>query len=147
MGSVISWIDCPYCKSPDCFSDFYYKSGEEITACSECGYYHEISIKRNKEGKAILKDGQPKFVTYSISKPFGSYRLVVKEGVGAQIGSFKSKKEYNEFKEKVKEHSSEIEELTISRYVNGKIVKDVLIDVNPTVDSAGFTFEDNFNLN
>ena len=53
MGSVIDYIECPRCGQPNCFNDYYYKTGEEFTNCPDCGYYVSIVIKDSSKEKKI----------------------------------------------------------------------------------------------
>lgn len=55
MGSVQSNIECPQCKNPHAMEDLYYKSDEVYVFCDNCGYHYERTIRRNNDGKLILK--------------------------------------------------------------------------------------------
>ena len=54
----------------------------------------------------------------------------------------KNEEQYNEFKLQL-EGDVEIEFCSVSRFVDGEIKVEMLIDNGPKVDSAGFTQEDN----
>ena len=56
---------------------------------------------------------------------------------------FETQFDYNEFKLHLID-DVEIELCTVSRFVDGEIKVETLIDNGPKVDSAGFTQEDNF---
>ena len=149
MGSVIDFIECPNCKQ-EAYSDFYYKTGEQYVSCSSCGYNHSHYWKRNEEGKFETLDGTDNYhfdnlimVEEELKNPYGVYRLKTYQSPAFQIGSFENEFQYNEFKLYLNE-DVEIESCTISRFVDGEIKVESLIDNGPKVDSAGFTHEDNF---
>ena len=150
MGSVIDNIECPNCKQ-EAFSDFYYKTGEEYINCNNCGYHYSQSYKRDNEGKLVTKDGTDNYKfdnlimeVSELKNPFGSYRLKVYHSIATQCGVFENEEQYNEFKESIQE-DVELEFCSVSRFVDGEIKVEVLIDNGPEVDSSGFTHEDNFN--
>lgn len=147
MGSVIDNIECPNCKH-EAFSDFYYKTGEQYVNCNNCGYNFSQYFKRNDDGKFVTKDGTNDYnfdnlvvVTNELKNPYGSYRIKVYESVATQCGSFENEEQYNEFKESIKDND-EIEYSSVSRFVDGEIVVEMVIDNGPKIDSAGFTMED-----
>jgi hypothetical protein len=149
MGSVIDYIECPNCKQ-EAFSDFYYKTGEDYINCSNCGYSHSRFWKRNDEGKFETLDGTDNYnfdnlimVTEELKNPYGSYRLKTYQSPATQVGSFETQYQYNEFKLHLND-DVEIEFCSVSRFVDGEIKVETLIDNGPKVDSAGFTHEDNF---
>jgi hypothetical protein len=149
MGSVIEFIDCPNCGQ-EAYSDFYYKSGEQYVNCSNCGYHHSQYWKRNVEGKFETLDGTDNYhfdnlimVEEELKNPYGSYRLKTYHSPAHQVGSFENEEQYNEFKKSI-EGDVEIESCSISRFIDGEIKIETLIDNGPEVDSSGFTHEDNF---
>lgn len=148
MGSVIDYIECPNCKH-EAFSDFYYKSGEEYINCNNCGYHYSQTYKRDNEGKFITKDGTDNYKfdnlimeVNELKNPFGSYRLKVYHSIATQCGVLETEDQYNEFKENIQE-DVELEFCSVSRFVDGEIKVELLIDNGPGIDSAGFTSEDN----
>ena len=80
-------------------------------------------------------------VINELKDPYGSYRIKVYESPATQCGSFENEEQYNEFKENIKDND-EIEYSSVSRFVDGEIVVEMVIDNGPKVDSAGFTMED-----
>ena len=76
-----------------------------------------------------------------LKNPFGSYRLKVYQSPASQVGSFETEEQYNEFKLNLNE-DVEIEFCSVSRFVDGEIKVEMLIDNGPEVDSQGFTIED-----
>ena len=148
MGSVIDYIECPNCKQ-EAFSDFYYKTGEDYINCSNCGYSHSRFWKRNDKGKFETLDGTDNYnfdnlimVTEELKNPYGSYRLKTYQSPATQVGSFETQYQYNEFKLHLND-DVEIEFCSVSRFIDGEIKVEMLIDNGPKVDSAGFTQEDN----
>ena len=130
MGSVQSQIDCPNCKN-EAFEDFNDRTGEEYMSCSHCGYHKSFYYERGDSGKFVLIDetkeadfGNFKIKEVIIDNPFGSYRITATSG-GAQVGSFETEQEYEDFKVTIKEilekDKSEIAEVTVSRFIQGEI--------------------------
>lgn len=140
MGSVIDYIECPNCKQ-EAFSDFYYKTGEEYVNCNSCGYHRSVTII-NRDKKLSELTEQDWKVT-ELKNPFGAYKLKVYHQPGFQCGSLENEEQYNNFKT-VNDVDVEIEFCSISRFVDGEIKVEVLIDHGPEVDSSGFTHEDNY---
>ena len=66
MGSVQSEIECPKCKYPRAFEDYYYKSGEVYIFCQRCGFCFSAFIKldpaygrqRKAQTEALIKEGK-----------------------------------------------------------------------------------------
>ena len=140
MGSVIDYIECPNCKQ-EAFSDFYYKTGEEYVNCNSCGYHRSVTII-NRDKKLSELTEQDWEVT-ELKNPFGAYKLKVYHSPARQCGSLENEEQYNEFKESIQE-DVELEFCSVSRFVDGEIKVEVLIDNGPEVDSSGFTHEDNY---
>jgi Zn ribbon nucleic-acid-binding protein len=138
MGSVIDYIECPNCKQ-EAFSDFYYKTGEEYVNCNSCGYHRSVTIINRDKKLSELTD-QDWEVT-ELKNPFGAYKLKVYHSPARQCGSLENEDQYNELKQSIQE-DVEIEFCSVSRFVDGEIITEVLIDNGPEVDSSGFTKED-----
>ena len=140
MGSIIEHIECPNCEH-ETFSDFYYKTGEEYVNCSNCGYHYSATIKdRTKLLSELTEDDYE--IVYS-KDPYGAYKIKMYEGVGYTCGSLKNKKQLNELKKQC-EQDDAIEYLQVSRFIDGQIKVEMLVDKGPKIDSAGFTVEDRF---
>ncbi len=138
MGSVIDYIDCPNCEQ-EAFSDFYYKTGEQYVNCNNCGYHYSATIKnRDKKLTELIEDD---WEINELKNPFGSYKIKMYEGIGYTCGSLKNKKQLNELKKQC-EQDNTIEYLQVSRFVDGQIKVEMLVDNGPKIDSAGFTVED-----
>jgi len=57
MGSVMSFDDCPHCKSEESFhEDYNYKTGESYRFCTLCGYLHNEYYEREEDGQLKKKD-------------------------------------------------------------------------------------------
>ena len=140
MGSVIDYIECPNCKQ-EAFSDFYYKTGEEYVNCNSCGYHRSVTIiNRNKKLSELTEQD---WEVTELKNPFGAYKLKVYHSPARQCGSLENEDQYNELKQSIQE-DVEIEFCSVSRFVDGEIKVEVLIDNGPQIDSSGFTHEDNF---
>jgi Zn ribbon nucleic-acid-binding protein len=142
MGSVIDYIECPHCGT-EAYCDFYYKTGEEYVNCNNCGYHHSATIINREKNLDELTDDDWKIV--ELKNPYGAYRIKTYEGVGYQCGSLKNEDQLNELKQQLEEsiHAGvEIETFTVSRFVDGQIVVETIIDNGPKYDGAGFSVED-----
>ena len=78
-----------------------------------------------------------------LKNPYGSYRLKTYQSPAYQVGSFETEDQYNEFKSNLTE-DVEIEVCTVSRFIDGEIKIETLVDNKPKVDSDSFTQEDYF---
>jgi hypothetical protein len=140
MGSVIDYIECPNCKT-EAYSDFYYKTGEEYVNCSNCGYHYSATIINRDKKLSELTEAD--WNIEELKNPYGAYRLKTYQSPATQVGSFETQYQYNEFKLHLND-DVEIEFCSVSRFVDGEIKVETLIDNGPKVDSAGFIHEDNF---
>jgi Zn ribbon nucleic-acid-binding protein len=138
MASILDYIECPNCKQ-EAMDDFYYKTGEEYVNCGSCGYHYSATIKNREKRLDLLTESDWKIT--ELKKPYGSYRIKSYDGVGYLGGSLSNKKEFIELKTNC-ENDMDIETLTISRFVYGKIKFETVIDNGPKFDGAGFSVED-----
>lgn len=130
MGSVSEYIECPRCKNESCFSDYYYKSGEEYNFCSDCGYIHNITFKVAEDGKYILDDKGERIVEeVELKEPYGAYMITFQNGTG-QMGAIANDVEYKAIEVRVddltKALDNKITKVEISRLIDGKIIKNIL---------------------
>lgn len=138
MGSVIDYIECPNCKQ-EAFSDFYYKTGEDYINCGNCGYHRSATIvNRDKKLSELTEDD---WKVEELKNPYGAYRLKVYHSVATQCGSLENEEQFNELKKTI-EDDMEVEFCSVSKFINGEIVIEMIVDNGPKVDSAGFTIED-----
>jgi DNA-directed RNA polymerase subunit RPC12/RpoP len=149
MGSVMMPMECPHCGSENCTDDYYYKTGEEYAFCPDCGYERIFRYKRDENGQLIKKDEAKDFefdnlVTEEvhIENPYCSFNVTYRDSFVSTIGSIPTKEIYDQLIESIKEDNT-VETVSISMFVDGKIVKEVVIDNGPTFDSAGFSETDN----
>ena len=133
MGSVIDYIECPHCKS-EAYNDFYYKTGEEYINCQNCGYHYSATYKRDDDGEFVTKDGTNNYTfdnlimeTKELKNPYGAYRIKHYDSVAYECGSIENETEYNELK-RYSSDDPNIELSTISRFVNGEIVVEDIIN-------------------
>lgn len=147
MGSVIDYIECPNC-SGEAYNDFYYKTGEEYVNCQNCGYHYSATYKRDDEGEFVTKDGTDNYEfdnlimeTHELKNPYGSYRIKHYESVAFQCGGIENEEQYNELKEQVNKLDN-VEFFSISRFIDGEIKGETVIDNGPKVDGAGFSEDD-----
>lgn len=129
-------IECPRCKSEECFEDYYYKSGEIYISCPDCGYHYSSSIKRDDEGKMIKLDESRELAVDNVvreetllEEPFGAYLIRYEEGMGSG-GTLRTEDDYHLFVSDIvsltnqSEHKMEL--VTISRFVDGEIKKEII---------------------
>lgn len=132
MGSVIDFIDCPNCKSPDCHVDFYYKTNEEYIFCSECGYSKQVHIiNREKNFSELTNDD---WRVDEVNNPWGSYKIKEIGMVGWTVGTLINEGEYDLLFQKVNENLDSIDEFTISRFIDGKIVRTMVVSTTKIVN-------------
>ena len=152
MGSVIDYIECPNCGQ-EAYSDFYYKTGEEYVNCQNCGYHYSATYKRDDDGEFVTQDGTNNYTfdnlimeTKELKNPYGAYRIKYYDAVGYECGSLENEDDSNRLKAGLEELMNvgvEVELLTISRFIDGEIKVEYIIDNGPKHDSAGFTADDN----
>jgi Zn ribbon nucleic-acid-binding protein len=125
MGSVIDFTECPHCKQ-EAHIDYYYKTREEYLVCMHCGYYKSYTIKnRDKKIEELTDDD---WDVKEIANPFGSYQIKSKGGIGVQCGCLEDEESYKELQQAIEENRSEIEYCSISRFVDGEIKVEHLIE-------------------
>ena len=127
MGSVIDYIECPNCKH-EASDDFYYKTGEEYINCGNCGYHRSATIINRDKNLNELTESD--WNIEELKNPFGSYRLKVYHSVATQCGSLENETQYNELKKNI-EADVEIEYCSVSRFIDNKIVEELLINNSP----------------
>jgi Zn ribbon nucleic-acid-binding protein len=136
MGSVIDFIECPRCKSEDCFDDYYYKTGEEYISCPDCGYNRSSFIKRDDEGNMFKIDEDRDFAIDNVvreetllEEPYCAFMIRYEDGVGSG-GAIPTKEEYDIFVSDIVSMTNQpdhkMEEVTISRFVDGEIKKETI---------------------
>ena len=127
MGGVIDYIECPNCKH-EASDDFYYKTGEEYINCNNCGYHRSATIINRDKNLNELTDSD--WNIEELKNPFGAYRLKVYHSVATQCGSLENETQYNELKKNI-EADVEIEYCSVSRFIDNKIVEELLINNSP----------------
>ena len=127
MGSVLDYIECPNCKH-EASDDFYYKTGEEYINCNNCGYHRSATIINRDKNLNELTDSD--WNIEELKNPFGAYRLKVYHSVSTQCGSLENEEQYNELKKNI-EADVEIEYCSVSRFIDNKIVEELLINNSP----------------
>lgn len=126
MGSVIDCIECPNCQFPDCHTDFYYKTGEEYTFCSECGYSKQVHIvNRNKPLNELTEED---WRNDEVANPWGSYRIKEIGMVGSTVGTLVSEEDFDYVLGQVMANLESVDEFTVSRMVDKKIVKTRVVE-------------------
>jgi hypothetical protein len=126
MGSVIDYIDCPNCKH-EAYDDFNYKTGEEYTNCSNCGYHYSATIiNRGKKMSELTKED---WEVKEIKQPYGAYRYKMSGEVATTCGTLATEQDANNFKVEMKlEYKDHVDFATISRAIDGKIVIEHVVE-------------------
>ena len=146
MGSVIDYIECPNCGQ-EAYNDFYYKTGEEYTNCPDCGYHYSATYKRDGQGNLVTQDGSENYAFDNLIletielKPYAATRLKHYGDLGTYCGVVENKDQLDEFVNFCRSMDT-LEFASTSRLVDGEIIKEIIVDNGPQVDSAGFTVED-----
>lgn len=136
MGSVVGNIECPRCKSEDCFEDYYYKSGEIYVSCPDCGYHMSHFIKRDEEGKMIKLDESKELAVDNVvreetllEEPYCAFMISYEGGTGSG-GAIPTADEYQIFVSDIVSMTNQpdhkMEKVTISRFVEGEIKKETI---------------------
>lgn len=126
MGSVMSNIDCPNCNSPECFEDFYYKTGEGFQNCPDCGYNNSAWII-NKDKLRSGEDKKPKWEEKKLENPYCAYHILYKDN-GGLFGSFLNEEQFLNSKEEILKERDKIKYFSISKFINGKIEKQIIFE-------------------
>ena len=124
MGSVLEFIECPYCGQ-EASLDFYYKTGEEYIFCQNCGYHRSATIINREKPLNELTAFDWKIKENK--NPFGAYMVSAHGNVGYHCGSLASEQEYNDLKVDMLK-DPDIDYLSISRFIDGEIKEEVLIN-------------------
>lgn len=136
-------IECPRCGSEECFEDYYYKTGEEYVSCPDCGYHRSFFIKRDEEGKMIKIDEDKDFAIDNVvreetllEEPYCAFMIRYEDGVGSG-GAIQTKEEYDIFVSDIVSMTNQpdhkMEEVTISRFVDGGIKKEAIWGTIPKI--------------
>ena len=140
MGSVIDHIECPNCGQ-EAFSDFYYKTGEEYVSCQHCGYHYSAEIINRDKTLDELTDDDWKIK--ELKNPYGAFRIKYTDSIGYECGSLVNENDYIDLKTTADlNENGAIEFISVSRYVNDEIIKEILIDNGPKYDGAGYSEDD-----
>jgi hypothetical protein len=128
MGSVIDYIECPNCKH-EAADDFNYKTGEEYTFCTNCGYSHTFFLKRDEDGEIVTEEDGTTWVfeENTIDNPYGCYKVSTYKSKGMAVGTLQDEQAFHLFQNEIK-LDPEVEFCSVSRFVDGEIQEEVLID-------------------
>lgn len=135
MSYVLNYLECPNCKSEQCFEDYNCHSGETFMSCPECGYLRSELYKRDDNGEYVKID-ETKEDTWDnhilevkeIENPYGSFKISEKDRAGYSCGSLENKEQYDGLVEDIlTTKDGQITSCVISRFVDGKIVKETII--------------------
>jgi len=129
MGSVVNEIDCNRCGSDNGFEDFNYKSGETTFFCKSCGCYESHMLKRNEDRTLFLKNPKRGYGDFNCVwihdknyNTLGAYNINLYDR-GGIIDSLLNEEDVKEIKEEFYSNDR-YKELTITKFINGKITTD-----------------------
>lgn len=88
MGSVQSDIECKY---PNAMEDYYYKSDELYIFCRNCGFSYSRTIRRDDDGKLILKCPGEK-----VTKMMKKVELDYKNSLLSELSEDEKKQQFKE---------------------------------------------------
>ncbi len=133
MGSVSDNVDCPKCKSPDCYIELWYKTGEEFISCPKCGYKYVFLWKCDENGDYILKDPakgiSPDNMIPEITEEnnnYAAYTIINSSGsVSGHLTDFEEYEKFQKYIEEVKPESN-ITKVVVNRFVDGKFISEEL---------------------
>ena len=125
MGSVLDFKECPHCGN-EATSDYYYKTNEEYIHCIYCGYYKSITIKDKTKRLDELEEDDWQVI--EIDNPFGAYRIKTIGAIGTRCGTIMNEEDYEILKKEVMDDEPQIEYFAISRFINGDIDTQIIID-------------------
>ena len=81
------------------------------------------------------------FEIKELKNPYGAYRIEYYDSPGYTCGALENEKQLNELKIHL-EKDDNIKIIQLSRFVDGEIKVEILIDNGPKSDPAGFSIED-----
>ena len=134
-GSGQCKIECPRCKSENCYNEGWYRTGEELTSCHDCGYYKSFFFKRDDDRNFIKKD-ETKDITFDnlvseevlLENPFGIYEIDTIGG-GGSGGTLETLKDYKKFISEITCRTNQdhnIKKVIISRFINGEFIREII---------------------
>lgn len=130
MSSVTEYITCPLCNTEEgAVSEFNHKSGDECIHCPNCGYHRRFYISNWADKDLEYPEGEswlPKYDIFECLEPYGAFEVRYVEGFG-ECGTFLEAENEEEFLDQVDKLKDTIESATISKLVDGKIIKTQVI--------------------
>ena len=128
MGSVIDYIECPNCKQ-EAYSDFYYKTGEEYVNCRSCGYHRSATIvNRDKKLSELTEED---WEITELKNPYGAFQYKMAGDIGTYHGSLATAEDADKFRVEMKlEYQDHVDFALISKLDDGKIITEVIVDIN-----------------
>lgn len=121
---MVMYIECPNCKE-EAFLDYYYKTGEEYMICDHCGYtYTKILKNRDKLLYELVQDDWEKTI---LDNPYGCAKIKYIDTALYKVIPLKSIDDFLKLKSEVLKIDG-IEKLILSRFVNGKIKVENIIE-------------------
>lgn len=127
-------IKCPNCGDDDCFEEVWYRAGEQLISCFDCGYQYKFFWKRDDNGKLILKDsGKEETEDNMIPeveetfRPYGAFFLKNVHEFTIS-GKLKDAKEYEEIREDIikEDPKSNVTDAVIYRFIKNEIITEKL---------------------
>jgi hypothetical protein len=128
MSSVVDCIECPDCGS-EAYNEFYCESGEEYITCNHCGYSRKFYIINMDDQDKPQEEGFDWLPDYKIEEVHGcgAYKIRPIGAAAYECGAFTEPASEEEFKRLIEERRSELAHAEYSTFVDGVLVKTVLI--------------------
>jgi Zn ribbon nucleic-acid-binding protein len=124
MGSVIDYIECPYCGQ-EAHTEYWYKSGEEIINCQHCGYTRKFLITNWDEQGT---DGWLPKTQIEEVVGCGTYQVKQKGHMHYECGAFTDLQASEEFARIVEQRKDELEYAEYTTFVDGILNRFILVE-------------------
>ena len=131
MGSVIDYIDCPRCGN-EAHDEFYYKTGEEYTTCTHCGYSRKFYIDNMEELGNDSEIGTMPNYKIEEYEPNGIYRIKQKGAQFYEFGCFTKPEDAEDFVNTFNARKDELVYAMYTTYADGKVNYTVLLEEENT---------------
>lgn len=137
---------CAVCMSSNCLLELNPKTGENFIVCPDCGYYFVLQYKRDPDGNLVKADETAPATpdnlipVHEVCKtPYGVFCIEYANGSSTR-GTLRDFDEYIKFRDIVDQikkaqfpgsmlHEEVVTDITISRYVDNRIVKSCLYNL------------------
>lgn len=135
IENIIFEIECPKCKSANCYCETYYKTGVKGIFCPDCDYERTLIHKRDENGYFIWS-GETKDSTIDnlirdeilYDKTFAVFFIDI-NGVGGECGRLKAKNDYDNFLlyiESLSKQKHNMKKVTVVRRADSRVIMECI---------------------